>query len=247
MNPSSKEKLSHQVFQSTYLRKVVFSLDFDRLLTEDSYAAIGDCIRTNFGFEVTKEFLENLSNRPLAFGTEDHAVQWSISDAILEIIITQEQYHSFEITLLPLINLAQSFLKSVNREAKEITLNKINLIPVTLSSYADLKANVEQVFTEAILSQWQGEVYQQNESTLIYFSKKKNAPEEEIVTYSGFISKDGVNEGQPARYILDITATYTEKITYDLLEDIAISLNDEIYKVFINSVSEELKQSMEGV
>ncbi len=90
-------------------------------------------------------------------------------------------------------------------------------------------------------------MYQQNESTLIYFSKKKNAPEEEIVTYSGFISKDGVNEGQPARYILDITATYTEKITYDLLEDIAISLNDEIYKVFINSVSEELKQSMEGV
>ncbi len=246
MNSASNEKSGHKVFPMTYLRKVIFTIDFDKL-SEECYSAIIEFIRVNFGFEVTEEFLGNLANRPLTFGTEDHTVQWSISDTTLDILIAQKAYQSFETSLLPLINLAQSFLKSVRREVREISLNKVNLIPVTLSSYTELKANVEQVFTDVLLSQWTGDVYQKSDSSLIYLFKNKGNNGEDIVIYNGFISKDGVDKDQPARYILDITAVYAASVNYNKLEDLAVLLNDEIYNVFINSVSDELKKSMEGV
>lgn len=241
---SAVEIESRRVFPKTYLIRTSFSISYEKLAKE-CHSALSIFIHSAFGFDVTEEFLENLSNRPLCFGTEDHAVEWSLSDTSLSLSIAQEAYNSFDVSLLPLVEIVRGFLNVVNRNANEIALNKINLIPVTLSSYADLKANVEQVFTDSILSQWTGEVYQQNESSLIYLVKSKGNQEEDIETFSGFISEGGVDAGQPSRYVLDLTIRYLGRITNAQFTDRIISMNDQLYEIFIGSVSDELKKSME--
>lgn len=241
---STLEIESHKVYPKTYLVRVIFSISYEKLANE-CYSALAQFIHTAFGFDVTAELLDNLSNRSLCFGTEDHAVEWTVGDSSLSIVIAQEAYNSFDVSLLPLIGVVKEFLKVVDRKADEIFLNKVNLIPVTLSTYSDLKLNVDQVFTDSILNQWKEEVYQQNDNSLIYLIKRKGTHEENIDTFSGFISEGGVAAGQPSRYVLDISVRYEGQVDNDKFIDRIISMNDKLYEVFIESVTEELKKSME--
>ncbi|MDE5888163.1 MAG: hypothetical protein K2H46_11330, partial [Muribaculaceae bacterium] len=157
----------------------------------------------------------------------------------------QEAYHSYDVTLLPLVELVRSFLIVTDREADEITLHKINLIPVTLSSFDEMKDNAAQIFSESILSRWNGEAYQRSESALVYLSKEKGENGEDVEVISGFISKAGVAEDQPARYILDLTARHTGYISSDKLPALVGCMNDSLYKGFIGAVVEEIIKSME--
>ena len=228
----------------TYLRKVVFSISYGKL-TKECYSALMEFIKSTFGFEVTDELLDNLSNRPLYFGTDDHTLEWCIGDESLEILLTQEVYHSYVSSLLPLVENARSFLKVIERDANGITLHKINLIPVTLSSYDDLKDNAAQIFTESILSKWKGDVYQKNDNALVYLSKAIGDNGEDLEVITGFISKGGVAEDQPSRYILDITARYSEDVSSDKMLDLVTFMNDQLYEVFIEAVVDDIIKSME--
>lgn len=241
---STKGIVDHRVFSKTYLRKVVFSISYGKLSNE-CYSSLMEFISTTFGFDVTEEFLANLSNRPLYFGSDDHTLEWCISDECLDILITQEAYHSYAVTLLPLVEIVRSFLIVTDREADEITLHKINLIPVTLSSFDELKDNAAQIFSESILSKWNREAYQRSESALVYLSKEKGENGEDVEVISGFISKAGVAEDQPARYILDLTARHTGYISSDKLPALVGCMNDSLYKGFIGAVVEEIIKSME--
>ena len=235
---------SHKVFPMTYLRKVVFSISYGKL-TRECYSSLVRFIKETFGFDVTEELLDNLSTRPLYFGTDDHTLEWSISDESLDVLILQEAYHSYDITLLPLVEVVKSFLQVIGRDADEITLHKINLIPVTLSSFEELKDNAAQIFTESILSKWNGEAYQKSESALVYLTKEKEENGEVIEVISGFISKAGVAEDQPARYVLDLTARYTGEVSSDKVLELVTSMNDHLYSVFIGAVVEDIIKSME--
>ena len=241
---SAENIMSHKVFPMTYLRKVMFSISYGKLAKE-CYSSLVLFIKETFGFDVTEELLDNLSTRPLCFGTDDHTLEWSISDESLDVLILQEAYHSYDVTLLPLVEVVKSFLQVIGRCAYEITLHKINLIPVTLSSFEELKDNAAQVFTESILSKWDGEVYQRSESALVYLSKEKEENGEVVEVISGFISKAGVAEDQPARYILDLTARYTGDVLSDKLLELVTSMNDHLYRVFIRAVVEDIIKSME--
>ena len=243
---SAENIMSHKVFPMTYLRKVVFSISYGKLAKE-CYSSLVRFIKETFDFDVTEELLDNLSNRPLYFGTDDHTLEWCIRDKSLDILITQEAYNSYDVTLLPLVVVVQSFLQVIRRCADEITLNKINLIPVTISSFEDLKDNAAQIFSDSILSKWNGEVYQRSESALVYLSKEKEETGELVEVISGFISKAGVAEDQPARYILDLTARYTGNVSYDKVLEVVKSMNDHLYRVFIGAVVEGLIKSMEEV
>lgn len=235
---------SHKVFPMTYLRKVVFSMSYGKL-TKECYSTLMGFIKRAFGFEVTEELLDNLSNRPLYFGTDDHTLEWCISDESLDILITQESYNSFEKSLYPLVDVARLFLKHIDRSANEISLHKINLIPVSLSSYDELKENAVQIFTASILSGWNGEVYQKSDNALVYMSKHRGENGEDIEAITGFISKEGVGEDQPARYILDLTARYTGEVSSDKVLELVTSMNDHLYRVFIGAVVEDIIKSME--
>ena len=243
---SAENIMSHKVFPMTYLRKVMFSISYGKLAKE-CYSSLVLFIKETFGFDVTEELLDNLSTRPLCFGTDDHTVEWCISDECLDILITQEAYHSYAVSLLPLVEIVRSFLIVTGREVDEITLHKINLIPVTLSSYEELMDNAAQIFTEVILSKWNEEVYQKSDSSLIYLTKKKGNEGSDIEVITGFISKEGVAEDQPPRYILDITARHACVVSPDKLLELVTSMNDQLYVVFIGAVVEEIIRSMEEV
>lgn len=228
----------------TYLRKVVFSISYGKL-TRECYSALMEFIRSAFGFDVTEELMSDLSNRPLYFGTDDHTIEWCISDESLDILISQEAYNSYKETLQPLLDIVRVFLKYADRNANEITLHKINLIPVTLSSYEELKENAVQIFTEAVLAKWNDEVYQKSDNALVYMAKDRGENGEDIEVITGFISKEGVAEDQPARYILDLTARYMGEVSSDKLLELVKSMNDHLYRVFIGAVVEEIIKSME--
>lgn len=244
MNSVSKEKLSHRVFPLTYLRKVNFSISFD-MLTKECYSTIVEFISSNFGFEVTEERLENISNRPLYFGTVDHAVEWKIKDSSLSIRMAQEAYVSFDTSLLPLIEITQGFLRAAKRNAIEISLNKINLIPVTLSTSKEMADNVSHVFTEQILNKWNEDIYQKDEDSLVYLIREKGSKGEDVEILSGFIAKRG-EQNQPSRYILDITASLIEEISSENLVEKVNLINHQLFDIFIRSVEEEIIKSMEG-
>ena len=230
----------------TYLRKVVFTISYGKL-TKECYSALKKFINTAFGFEITDEVIDNLSNRPLYFGTDDHTLEWRIDEKTIHILIRQEVYHSFEATLRPLVEITQTFLKETDRKADEISLHKINLIPVALSSYEELNDNVTQIFTESILSKWNGEVYQKSDDALVYLTKNRGLNGEDIEVITGFISKEGVSENQPARYILDLTARYKGEVSSDEVLDFVKSMNDQLYKMFIGAIVEGVIKSMEEV
>ena len=241
---SAENIMGHKVFPMTYLRKVVFSISYGKP-TKECYSSLARFIRDTFGFDVTEELLDNLSTRPLYFGSEDHNVEWCISDESLDVQISQEAYHSYAITLSPLVEVVQSFLQVIGRNVDEITLHKINLIPVTLSSFEELKDNATQIFTESVLSKWKGEVYQRSESALVYLSKEKGENGLAVEVISGFISKSGVAENQPARYILDLTARHTGEVSSDKVSAFVGGMNDGLYKAFIGAVVEDIIKSME--
>ena len=241
---SAENIMSHKVFPMTYLRKVVFSISYGKLAKE-CYSSLMEFIKGTFGFEVTEELLDNLSNRPLYFGTDDHTLEWCISDVSLDILILQEAYTSFKESLQPLVEIAGEFLKNADCEAEEITLRKINLIPVSLSSYDDLKENAVQIFTESILSGWNGDVYQKSDDALVYLSKNKGDNGVDLEVITGFLSKGGVAEDQPSRYILDITARYAGEVASDEVLECVTSMNDQIYNAFIGAVEEDIIKSME--
>lgn len=241
---SIQEIKGHKVFPHTYLRNVVFTMSYGKI-SRECYSSLAKFISSKFGFDVTEERLDNLSNRPLLFGAKDHSVEWGIKDDSLIISIDQQAYCSFETSLSPLVETAGAFLKVIGRNASELFLNKINLIPVTLSSYTELKDNAAQVFTDDVLCQWKGEVYQKNDDSLIYLSKDKGLDGQDIEIISGFISMGGIAEDQPSRYILDIVARYSGEVTPDKVLSLTSSMNDQIYRIFIRSVGDEIKESME--
>ena len=235
---------THKVFPLTYLRTVVLSVRYDKL-ESDCYSAMSEFVSSNFNIDVTTELYDDLQNRPLCFATEDKSIVWTIDDNSLAISIGQDAYQSFESSLLTLVKDVQLFLKAVNRLATEIILNKVNLIPVTLSSYDEMKDNASHVFTDNILDKWGSDIYQKNENRLVYLLKESDDSGEDIDIFTGFISKGGVSEQQPARYILDITAKAVKKASHENLADIVASFNNRIYSIFIRSISDELINSME--
>lgn len=235
---------THKVFPLTYLRTVALSVHYDRL-ESDCYSAMSEFVSSSFGIAVTTELYDDLQNRPLSFGTEDQSVIWSIDNHHLEVFIGQNAYQSFETSLLPLVKDIQQFLKAVGRQATEIKLNKVNLIPVTLSSYDEMKDNASHVFTDCILDKWGDDIYQKNENRLVYLIKEQAPDGEDFEIFTGFISKGGLSELQPARYVFDITAKTVKKVTDEKLLDMVRTLNNEVFRIFIHYISEELINSME--
>ncbi|MDE6552218.1 MAG: hypothetical protein K2K98_04570 [Muribaculaceae bacterium] len=235
---------THKVFPLTYLRTVALSVRYDKL-ENNCYSAMSEFVSSSFGIAVTTELYDDLQNRPLSFGTEDQSVVWTLDDNHLEVLIGQDAYQSFETSLLPLVKDIQQFLKAVGRQASDIKLNKVNLIPVTLSSYDEMKDNASHVFTDIVLDKWGNDIYQKNETRLVYLLKEQTANSVDFEIFTGFISKGGLSELQPARYIFDITAKTVKKVTHEKLVDVVRTLNNEVFRIFIHYISEELINSME--
>lgn len=243
---SVENKMAYKVFPSTYLRKVVFSVSFGDL-TEECLSALSDSLREKLNICFTIERLAAINaNRPLFFGTEDHTVEWLINSGRIEISINGI-YRSFAETLIPLIGQVKSILDSVERKATAISLEKVNLIPVTLSTYDEMKTHASEVLTGNVLENWTDRYFQKDESTLLYLDKMEIDDNQEFESISGFITKNVPEEDQPSRYILDITARYSaERHVIDILERAEL-MNSRLFDIFIQSVTPGIIMSMEEV
>ena len=108
-----------------------------------------------------------------------------------------------------------------------------------------MEDNVSHVFTEQILNKWNEDIYQKDEDSLVYLIREKGKEGEDVEILSGFIAKRGVNQDQPSRYILDITARLLEEISSENLVEKVELINHQIFNIFIQSVAEEIIKSME--
>lgn len=240
---TTENKITHKVFPSTYLRKVVFAVSFAGL-SEECFPALADSLKETLHIDFTRERIAAIGDdRPLFFGTEDHTVEWLIRNDRIEISVN-EIYRSFEETLRPLIGQLQSILDAVRREATSIILEKINLIPVTLATFDEMKAHASDVLSATALEHWDDEYFQKDNSTLLYLAKSNVDDNLEIESISGFIVKNTTDEGQPSRYILDITARYSPA-GHESVSDRASLMNGRVFDVFIQSVTPGIIKSME--
>ena len=240
----------HKVFPLTYLNSVSFSVSFPEL-DPDCYVDLVEFLYDNFGIEVPTDRVAILKKRPVYFNNRQHSVSWALTADSIEVNLNQSFYICYQESLLPLVRIIVSFLDKMGRRFNSLVMNKVNIIPVELKSYDELGENVVSTFSDRLLSNWNDEYFFKDDTTLLYLIKH-NYEDVDIETVSGFISKDGVPENQPARYILDLTATCEKGVSdgkcseRDDLETIALCMNDMLYSVFTESVTEDILKSMEG-
>lgn len=234
----------HKVFPLTFLYRVSFALSFSKMEAK-SYELLGNFIKDNLGVNFTAERINDLTNRPLFIGNEDQTVKWEITEDYLGIKVMQEAYRSFNESLLPLIRIVAELVDVLQLKVKKVVLEKVNLIPVTLTSYNEMGENAVSVFSEKLLRVWNGKYFANDDNSLLYLSKEAKGEKLELECVSGFISKGGVEEDQPSRYILDLTSRYDVKDSVDNLEAVAIEMNNLIFSKFTDAVTYELIQRME--
>ena len=240
----------NKVFPLTYLNSVSISVSFPEM-DQDCYEDLDQFFSSHFGLELSVDRLSILNTRPISFNNEEDSVRWTLKIDSIEVTLSHRAYKCYAESLLPMIQIIESFLNSVGRNFNSITLNKVNIIPVDLKSYDELGENAISIFSEKVLSNWNNTYFFKDATTLLYLIKS-NSEDVGIETICGFISKEGVPENQPARYILDLTAVYDIDVHNEVISGsnnlplVTGQMNDKLYIAFTEGVSKDVLKSMEG-
>lgn len=228
---------THEVFKRTFLKEVTIGAAFDETSLYANKDSLQQFIELNFG--VAEDIKESIST--INVTSEDYVEKYKFSTNEASVILDSSIYINYEESLCSRLDKLIDFLKI-------LSIQKINSLTITKSNL--FVANSNNAFNT-----WQKALYESFKEEKIREMALISPPNEDPVKLSreGLCEFDGgqiripfmieVNDKNHFSFKMDLIGELKNIMIDDIVTN-AKKLNDIIYEIFIDTISDNIIQLM---
>lgn len=230
----------HRTFKRTFLQQTEVIVKFTpELIDVDFRNRMLPYLKSVFNLDLTDKDTSEANHAEVNSDNEQKRFVFDLGQA--KFIIGPNSYKTFTETAIPMIGMLTKFISDVAMVefVDELSIVKINIWPMKADdAYSSFKNMIRYTFNESCISDMLTYKFDDNNPQPIRLSKTSKTSIADNINLDAILSAEVISKESVNLGLVLNASTKTASIN-DLISD-AITLNDIIYRGFIETISENV-------